>query len=379
MTTTRARLFLAPQLLGYSYGAGHPFQIDRLREVLRLCEALDLLPRDGSPAEPSPATRGEIERCHDAGYIDVLEDPGRLPAHRLAAHGLGHGDNPVFPGLWEACRLSAGGSLAAARWLLEGIRAGEARRAFHPGGGLHHAMRDRASGFCYVNDGVLAIQELADAGLRVCYIDVDAHHGDGVQEAFYEDPRVVTVSIHQDGRTIFPGTGFPNEIGRGAGAGCSVNVPILPGGSDEEYDRFREELVIPLVEAVHPDVLVTEIGVDSLGDDPLAQLEWTLSGLDRFLVWAGSTRLPWLALGGGGYRRWNVIRGWTLVWSRMLEQGLPDRRPAGDRAGALPDAWPWRLWEEPPPRGLTDPATRRRQMGQVLAFLQERILQRLDR
>jgi acetoin utilization protein AcuC len=327
--------------------------------------------------EASQASREEIERYHLPAYLDALESAETLSFVDLARWGVGPGDNPVFPGLWTSCLSIAGGSLEAVRWLLEGLAAGEVRRAFHPGGGLHHAQRDRASGFCYVNDPVLAILEIRAAGYRVCYVDVDAHHGDGVQEAFYEEPAVLTVSIHQDGRTIFPGTGFPNEVGRGAGLGYAVNVPVLPGSADDEYDYFREQILDPLWDAYRPDVLVTEIGVDSLRDDPLTVLNWTLSGLDRFLIWASEKATPWLAVGGGGYRRWNAIRGWALVWARMLGTTLPSRRPSGGPEGPLPESWPIEIWDEPPERAVTRPEARRSSVQEVHSVLRRLVFPRL--
>lgn len=373
----QAALFFSQQLLEISYGAGHPFEVERLADVLRLCRALDLLPWEGSPLEPAEADRSEITRFHLPAYIDALEHADSLPIRELAAYGVGFGDNPFFPGLWRSCKLIAGGSLSAAKWLIAGGPDLGSRRVFHPGGGLHHARKDRASGFCYVNDPVLAIQEIAASGARVCYVDVDAHHGDGVQEAFYELDTVLTISIHQDGRTIFPGTGFPNEIGRGRGAGYSVNVPLLPGAMDDEYDFFRTEILQPIVDAFDPDVLVTQIGVDSLRDDPLALMNWTLSGLDRFLLWADGTGLPWLALGGGGYRRWNVVRGWSLVWARMLGRTLPRDRPVGTET-PLPASWPVHLWDEPPPREMTSDTARRTHLEQVAAVIREMVLSRLQ-
>ena len=167
-------------------------------------------------------------------------------------------------------------------------------------------------------------------------------------------------------------------LGRGRGAGYSVNVPVLPGATDAEYDFFRTEILTPMVDAFHPDVLVTEIGVDSLRDDPLALLNWTLAGLDRFLLWAQETGLPWLAFGGGGYRRWNVIRGWSLVWARMRERTLPRRRPAGTSDTDLPESWPVELWDEPPQREMTSDAARRKHLDQVCAVLHERVLPRLE-
>lgn len=373
-----AAMFVAPQLLELSYGPAHPFQLDRAADVLKLCWALDLLPHEGSPIVPTPATRKEIERYHLGSYVDALAGTATLSVPELARWGIGAGDNPVFPGLWESCLLTVGGSLSAARWILDGVEKGDLRRAFHPCGGLHHAHKDRASGFCYVNDPVLAIRALTDADLRVLYVDVDAHHGDGVQEAFYEEASVLTVSIHQDGRTIFPGTGFPNEIGRGEGEGFAVNFPLLPGADDETYDLFREEILLPLTEAYRPDVLVTEIGVDSLRDDPLAVLNWTLAGLDRFLEWVAGTGLPWLAFGGGGYRRWNAIRGWSLVWARMRGHTLPERRSRDATEPALPESWPIDLWDEPPPREVSDPIVCTRHAKQVAAVLRERVLPRVD-
>ena len=373
-----AALFFSPAQAELSYGAGHPFQVERLADVMRMCSALGLL-RDRTPRPAARAARAELERFHHPDYLDALEHGEKLDTRERVLWGLGNEDCPVFPGLWESCLLVAGGSIGAARWLVEGLRAGVARRAFHPAGGLHHAHADRASGFCYVNDGVLAIRELVEAGYRVLYVDVDAHHGDGVQEAFYETERVLTVSVHQDGRTLFPGTGFPNEIGRGPGTGYAVNIPLLPGASDEDYDAVRETLLEPLRAWFRPDVIVTEIGVDSLRDDPLTLLDWTLAGLERFVRWCERGGTPWLALGGGGYRRWNVIRGWSLVWARMIGAELPERRPTDGAGGPLPDSWPVRLWDEPPPRSICDASMRRAHLEEVRATLADLVFSRMDR
>ena len=373
----QAAFFFSRRTLDFRYGPDHPFEVERLADVLRFCSALELLPYEGSPVEFPPCTRQELERFHVPPYVDALERAETLPIRQQFAWGLGSGDNPVFPGLWEACLLTGGGSLSAARWLIEGLTRGERRVAFHPAGGLHHAHADRASGFCYVNDGVLAIQELVAAGHKTLYVDVDAHHGDGVQEAFYDSDRVLTVSVHQDGRTLFPGTGFPNEIGRGAGTGYAVNVPLMPGADDYEYDLFREEILAPLSEGFSPDVVVTEIGVDSLRDDPLTFLDWTLAGLGRFLDWVASSGLPWLALGGGGYRRWNVIRGWSLVWARMRDAELPRTRPLSDAAGMLPESWPIQIWDEPPPRAICDPTLRRAHLDEVRSVLERLVFPRV--
>lgn len=371
-------LFVSPRTLSHSYGPNHPFQVERVGDVLLLLNSLGYLPRDGSPIDHPPARRADLEIFHDPSYLDCLEAEGGSDRRVALAYGLGTSDNPIFPGLWEACLLVAGGSLTAAAWVLDGLRNGSARRAFHPTGGLHHAHASSASGFCYVNDGVLAIRRMVGSGYRVLYVDVDAHHGDGVQEAFYSDPSVLTISIHQDGRTLYPGTGFPTEIGTGPGMGYSVNFPLLPGATDEDFDFVIAEVLDPLVRAYRPDIIVTEIGVDSLRDDPLTLLDWSLAGLDRFLDWTIGMNLPWLALGGGGYRRWNVIRGWSLVWARMIGTALPERRPLRNGDAPLPEIWPIRLWDEPPPRNICDPAMRGEHRGQILAVLRERVFPRIQ-
>lgn len=368
-----AAFFFSSRVLRFRYGPAHPFQLERLGDLMRLLRACAFLPREGSPIESHPCARTELEAFHDGRYIDALESTAREGFRELPCFGLGDADNPVFPGLWSYVLLVAGGSIEAARWILSEPVGGEPPRAFHPAGGLHHAHANRASGFCYVNDVVLAIQQFVAAGRRVLYVDIDAHHGDGVQEAFYATDRVLTVSIHQDGRTIFPGTGFPNESGQGVGEGYAVNVPVLPGASDPDYDRFMEEILQPLLEKFRPDILVTEIGVDALRDDPLTLLDWTLGGLDRFLLWADGTGLPWLALGGGGYRRWNVIRGWSLVWARMIRQPIPAERPMADEAGSLPESWPTHLFDEPPPRAICDREMRMTHFDEVQAILAQRV------
>ncbi|MBM3287273.1 MAG: acetoin utilization protein AcuC [Candidatus Eisenbacteria bacterium] len=360
--------------LRFSYGPYHLFQIERLADVARMCRALGLLPVNDSPMTFDEASRADLQLFHDPDYLEALEAGDSLSPHEQLRWGLGTGDNPVFDGLWESCLLTAGGSLRAARWLLDGAASGDRRRVFHPAGGLHHAHKARASGFCYINDGVLAIKEIVDAGLKVCYIDVDAHHGDGVQEAFYDSERVLTLSIHQDGRTLYPGTGFVEEVGEGRGRGYAVNIPVLPGSGDAVYDYFIEEIATPVLAKFSPDILVTEMGVDSLRGDPLTELEWSLGGLDRFLTWVVSTGLPWLALGGGGYNRWNVIRGWTLVWARMLGRELPESRPEEDEEGRLPVGWPRDFWVEEGSEGGANPETCLLQVRRVRAAVEDLVM-----
>ncbi|MEK7836905.1 MAG: acetoin utilization protein AcuC, partial [candidate division NC10 bacterium] len=245
-----------------------------------------------------------------------------------ARHGLGPGDNPIFPGLWDAAQLVAGGSLLAATLVAEG----EADRAFHFAGGLHHAMRDRASGFCYVNDAVLAIMTLRQRGLRVAYVDIDAHHGDGVQLAFYDDPNVLTISTHERGDRLFPGTGFVEEMGQEAGLGCSVNLPLQPFTDDAIYEPAFEAVVPPLLRAFRPDVLVLQLGIDSHRTDPLTHLSLSIQGFTRAVTRLLELGPRVVALGGGGYDLPNVARAWTAAWAAMNEITLSPELPPQSHA-----------------------------------------------
>ncbi|MBI4233927.1 MAG: acetoin utilization protein AcuC, partial [Chloroflexi bacterium] len=234
------------------------------------------------------------------------------------------GDNPVFPGMYEASLWSAGASLRAAELVAEG----EVEVAANFAGGLHHAMPDHASGFCIFNDPVIAIHYLLGRGFRVAYVDADCHHGDGVQFAFYDTDRVLTISLHESGQYLFPGTGVPTEVGVGRGKGYSVNVPLYPYTDDEVYQWAFQQVVPPLVRAYRPDVLITQLGIDTHFQDPITHLQLTVQGL----AWAVEelARLSpgrWLALGGGGYDVGAVIRGWTLAFGVMMERAWPDAIP----------------------------------------------------
>lgn len=314
----------------FDYGPEHPLRMERLGLTWRLMEAYGLtgLPRMKVLA-PEPADAVAISRFHHPEYIDVLRaaSAGDWLPH-AARHGLGPGDNPIFLGLWEAAQLVAGGSLLAARLVADG----EAERVFHFAGGLHHALPDRASGFCYVNDAVLAIQELRARGLRVAYVDIDAHHGDGVQFAFYSDPTVLTISIHERGDRLFPGTGFVTEAGEGAGVGFSVNLPLQPFTDDEVYHEAFEAVVPPLLRAFRPDVVVAQLGIDSHRTDPLTHLALTVQGFTRAVARILELAPRVVALGGGGYDLPNVARAWTAAWAAMNDQTLDPGLPAETHA-----------------------------------------------
>jgi acetoin utilization protein AcuC len=302
----------------------------RLDLTIRLARALGVLDAV-TVVPPTPADETQLLTVHDADYLDAVRRASVDPA--FVGFGLGTSDDPVFAGMYDASALVAGGSALAARMLWDG----GAEHAVNIAGGLHHAMRDHASGFCIFNDVVLGIRELIARGAhRVAYVDVDVHHGDGVQAAFYDDPRVLTISLHQDPRTLFPGTGLPSEIGRGAAEGTALNVALPPGTDDAGWLRAFRAVVPGAVRAFGPDVLVTQCGCDTHRDDPLANLELTVDGqrtaigqLHALAHQAAGGR--WLAFGGGGYGLVRCVpRTWTHLIAetsgRPLDPQTPTRR-----------------------------------------------------
>lgn len=309
----------------YQYSDSHPLRPYRLRLTHDLMQSYGLLQLPQSQVlEPIPAESAELELFHTPDYLRALQaaDAGQrtLP---YARYGLGPGDNPIFPGMYTWSRLCAGGALQAARL----VASGEVNVAFHLAGGLHHGMPDRASGFCYVNDLAIAMTELVRQGYRVAYIDVDVHHGDGVQAAFYDTDQVLTISLHESGRFLFPGTGFVEEIGIGKGKGYAVNLPLPPGTDDALFSEGFAAIVPPLVEAYKPDLVVTQLGVDTLHDDPLAHGELTTAGFVTVLRQLKALAPRWMATGGGGYNLTNVARAWTLAWAVMNDVEVPDALP----------------------------------------------------
>lgn len=339
----KTALLYSDAYIRFDYGPEHPLRMERLGLTWRLMEAYGLTTLPGMLVrEPAPADEAQIAEFHSRAYLEVLKvsDSGRPPA-RAALFGLGPGDNPVFAGLWQAARLTAGGSVDAA----ELVASGNVDRAFHFAGGLHHAMPARASGFCYVNDAVLAILRLRARGLRVAYVDIDAHHGDGVQHAFYADPNVLTISTHERGDRLFPGTGFVEESGEGKGVGYSVNLPLDAFTDPGTYLPAFEAVVPPLLEAFRPDVVVLQLGIDAHRTDPLTHL-----ALDVQTFAAAVRRVVGLtprlvALGGGGYDLRNVARAWTVAWAIMNDVDLPAQIPAAFEADlrryhfSSPDLW----------------------------------------
>jgi acetoin utilization deacetylase AcuC-like enzyme/GNAT superfamily N-acetyltransferase len=363
----RARIAFDPAELQYDFGVGHPLQPARLKALFDLLEICNLWLRDDDTTRLAirPATTEELKLVHTADYIDAvqrLSTPAADTANReelaerarlAIQHGFGDGDTPAVAGMHEVSALIAGGTLAALSAVM-GLPAGgsfasELERplhVFHPAGGLHHAWAERASGFCIYNDAAVAIAHVLQASeAKVLYIDFDAHHGDGVQRAFYDDPRVMTVSFHETGRYLFPGTGDVLELGNRSGRGYSVNIPLEPFTEDASYTETMEALLNPLVTAFAPDVLITQHGCDTHTWDPLTHLCLTMRGIVEQMRMAHQLahtfcRGYWVALGGGGYDLYRVVpRAWSLLWAEMSEQQVPE---------SLPDAWikRWQpIWE----------------------------------
>jgi acetoin utilization protein AcuC len=301
-------------LTQYDFGPGHPLAPVRVALTIELARQLGVLSAPSvTVLSPSPATDAELETAHDDDYIAAVRQAGRSLMPDLR-YGLGTGDNPVFEGMHEASALLAGATLAAAR----AVWSGSAVHAASIAGGLHHAMRRAASGFCVYNDPAVAIKWLLAAGAeRVAYVDTDVHHGDGVQAAFYDDPRVLTISLHEHPATLFPGTGLPGETGTGAGSGYAVNVALPAGTGDAGWLRAFDAVVPPLLRAFKPTVLVSQHGCDSHRLDPLAHLELTVDAQRRAQIMLHDLAHElcdgrWLLTGGGGYALVQVVpRTWT--------------------------------------------------------------------
>jgi acetoin utilization protein AcuC len=335
----------------FDYGPEHPLRMERLGLTFALMEAYGLtrLP-DTEVLAPPPAPEAAVREFHDAAYLEVLRAAGAgAPVPDAYQYGLGPGDNPIWPGVYEASLLACGGSILAA----DVVARGDAARAFAFAGGLHHALPGRASGFCYLNDAVLAILALRRHGLRVAYVDIDAHHGDGVQLAFYRSADVLTISTHERGDRLFPGTGAVAEMGEGPGRGYAVNLPLNPYTDDAVYLDAFDAIVPPALRAFAPDVVVAQLGIDSHRTDPLTHLALSVDGFAEAVRRIVPLAPRLVALGGGGYDLSNVARAWTAAWAIMNEVTLPPDLPPGFVLDAAPYLHGRRtLWDEPVPLPL---------------------------
>jgi acetoin utilization protein AcuC len=351
-------------LLSYDLG-DHPLDPVRVELTMALARELGLFDRaDVTMAKPVPADDEALLRIHTADYIKAVRRGVADPRF-----GLGTPDNPTFDGMHDASALVAGATIAAA----EAVWTGKALRAVNIAGGLHHAMPASASGFCVYNDPALAIARLLDLGAeRIAYVDVDVHHGDGVQYAFYDDPRVLTVSLHETPLTLFPGTGYATETGGPRAVGSAVNVPLPPGTSDGGWLRAFHAVVPSVVRAFRPQVLVSQCGADAHRLDPLADLRLTIDGqrASYLAMRALADELcggKWIATGGGGYALVEVVpRIWTHLlaiatgepldpetptppaWRSFAAARRPDREvPTIMTDGGTPDYVPWQPDGEP--------------------------------
>lgn len=359
----RTLLVYDPATAAYDLGPTHPLRPERFTLAVALMDALGLLAEDGraDPAAgragtlaPAPASEADLERVHDPGYVETVKRASADPAGFVPAMGLGAGDNPVSAGVHEASLAIGGGAIAGLRAVLDG----EAERTFNVAGGLHHAHRSRAAGFCVYNDPAVAIAAALarDPELRLAYVDIDAHHGDGVQEAFYREPRVLTVSVHESGMYLFPGTGFADETGEGAGAGYAINVALPPLATGECYALAAERVIAPALRAYGPHAIVAQLGADTHHDDPLTTLGLTLPGyralVGRIVGLADElTGGKIAACGGGGYGAFSVVpRAWTCALGEMLGVEIPEELPESWREASREASG----GEEPPHRLCED-------------------------
>jgi acetoin utilization protein AcuC len=381
--TVEPLVIYGPASHEYDFGPSHPFTPRRFGPSIDLMRAL------GADAfvAPRPATDAELARVHDAQYIATVRMLADYPDASPTA-GFEGSDTPAFYGMHEAASSVVGGTVTATERLL----AGQREHAFHPGGGLHHAFPALASGFCIYNDLAVAIRLAREAGHRVLYVDLDVHHGDGVEAIFWNDRDVLTLSFHETGLALFPGTGFVEERGGHEAYGSAVNVPLEPGTSDPSW-LAAVELVVPQVaEAFRPTFVVSQHGCDSHASDPLAHLQVTTAAMSTAarLVDGIAHRYAdgrWLATGGGGYDVYRVVpRAWSLVWLAQAHRAVPEATPPEWRERWAAEAARYR--QGPPPTTLLDGAevaprepvavydanlaTAQRALGRTLGILAER-------
>jgi acetoin utilization protein AcuC len=352
------------RLTDYDFGPQHPLDPIRVKLTIELARAFGVLGQDEvAVAAAAPATDAELQLVHDPGYIAVVKAAGAMAAGAgtpvdavtLLRHGLGTDDDPVFSRMHEASALVAGATLAAARaaW------SGAAQHGASIAGGLHHAMRGNASGFCIYNDPAIAIAWLLDQGAdKIAYVDIDVHHGDGVQAAFWNDPRVLTISLHEHPATLFPGTGRPTEIGGAAAEGFAVNVALPAGTQDAGWLRALHAVVPPLLRQFRPQILVTQHGCDTHWSDPLANLQITVdaqrsahNALHQLAHEVADGR--WLLTGGGGYQLVQVV---PRSWTHLLAEACGHPIAPGSPTPADWQEYVGRVSAEPAPGFMTEGA-----------------------
>ena len=328
-TQPKTALVYVDELSQYQLSPEHPLRPIRLQHMHELMRASGLLDLENiASSAPRIATKQEIETSHDPDYVSIVEaiSNGAITPG-MGEFGLGTPDNPVRSGIYETTALCVGSTLTAS----ELVTSGKTDIAFAPAGGVHHhAMPRSAAGFGIFNDAVIAMKAMVEEGLRVAYIDIDCHHGDGVQMGHYDSDQVLTISIHESGQWLFPGTGYVQEIGVGDGTGYSVNIPLSPYTQDNEWHAAFDVVIPPLVRAFNPDVLFTQLGIDTHFQDPLTHLSLTTQGFDLAVKKLGVLAAEigkWVAVGGGGYDLSAVSRSWTMALASMANFDLPNDVP----------------------------------------------------
>ena len=323
---SRPLFFYSDALLGYDMGPNHPLKPRRLRMTYDLLDSYGAFQTGLEVVQPQPADWEEAAQTHSRDYLEVLSALDRGEESRQARkYGFGTGDNPIFPHMYDVSLLYSGGSVDAAQAILDG--AGGGQIAFNLSGGLHHAHYARAAGFCVLNDCAMGLRRLRRKFARVAYVDIDVHHGDGVQESFYDDPSVLTLSLHESGRTLFPGTGDVSEIGTGAGTGYSINLPFAPYTTDEIWLAAWRSAALPLLKAFNPDAILLQMGTDTHEFDPLAHVCLTAQGWLQAIKDVQALGKPIVAVGGGGYNLTTVPRMWTLAVTTLAGITVPDEVP----------------------------------------------------
>lgn len=344
----------------YHFGDNHPFNPKRQLLTIDLLRRMGAL-HDDRIAAPEPASDEQLLRIHRADYVRIVRalsvpEPAQADLDDAGRYGLDTEDTPLFPGMHDAAALIVGGSLLAA----ELVMSGKSEHAFHMAGGLHHALPGRASGFCIYNDAAAAIAHIRrqwDA--RVMYIDTDVHHGDGVQWMFYPDPDVLTYSIHETGKYLFPGTGFVHERGDGEGYGRTVNMPVEPYTEDASWLECFRDTVWRAAESFKPDVIVSQHGCDAHAWDPLSHIHCSMAIYAEMpaVIHELAHRYAdgrWIAVGGGGYDIWRVVpRAWSLVWLEMTGHPAAAAARKGGDGGRLPEDW-IRAWKAESPVALPE-------------------------
>ena len=327
------------------HGPRHPLSIARVCATMDLCRALGWLP-DSAYCDSPRADTSDLTRFHEPSYVAALqaaERTGRASTTDRERYNLGRMESPIHAAMFSRPATAVGASLHAADLLVSTVKAGQGRRIYSPAGGTHHGRPNRASGFCYFNDPVLAILRMLDGGIeRICYLDYDAHHGDGVEDAFADEPRILTLSVHEQGR--WPKTGAtPGWSHTAAG-----NLPVPPGFNDSELAFIVDQAIRPICSAFEPQIVVVQCGADALADDPLSKLKLSNGALWHAVAASIDLAPAALVLGGGGYNPWSVARCWTGVWAALCGHDIPTHMPPKGEAVLRDLTWHRAAGRNPP-------------------------------